>query len=63
MRLIDLLPQARKEAHAAQFWCNVSLLESTLVGSLVSVENERLVETLNILESTLAKNMGVGALP
>jgi len=60
LMLIDLLPHARKATHSAQFWCKVSLLESTLVGSLVSAENKRLAETLSILESTLTKKQGVG---
>src|SRR6266446_4144287 len=34
---------------------HVNPLESTLVNSLVSVENERLTETLSILESTASK--------
>ena len=42
------------------FPVSLSLLESTLVHSLVSVENKELTEKLNFLESTLTKNLGGG---
>src|SRR5712664_2078124 len=40
----------------------VSLLKSTLVNSLASVENKGLIETLTPLESTLTKNRGGGVI-
>jgi len=40
------------------FWFSLTLLESTLVDLLASVENKGLTENLNPLDATLTKNIG-----
>src|SRR5882672_5099984 len=45
---------------SSRWIASVSLLKSTLVNSLASVENKGLTEILTPLESTLTKNRGEG---
>jgi hypothetical protein len=44
----------------AQFWCNLSLLDATLMEVSASVDSKPLTWTLSPLNATLTKNMGVG---
>ena len=46
------------DLHLSIFWLSLTLLESTLVDLLVSVENKGLTDTLNPLDATLTKNIG-----
>jgi|SRR5712664_38588 len=48
----------KKCTKIAQFLCNVSPLEATLMDLLASVANKRLTTWLNPLEATLTKNIG-----
>src|SRR5258708_29892753 len=44
----------------AQFLCNLSLLDATLLDSLLCVANKELAQYLSVLDATLTKNPGVG---
>jgi len=46
-----------------QLFASVSSLSATFTGLLASVANKRLAASLNPLDATLTKNMGVGAPP
>src|SRR6267143_2335094 len=48
----------QKWSEIAQFLCNVSPLETTLMDLLASVANKRLTAWLNPLDATLTKNIG-----
>ncbi len=50
----------RKWAYSAQFWCNVSPLDATLLAPLVCVANKGLAQHLSSLHATLTKNIGGG---
>src|SRR5260370_10589728 len=50
----------RKWAYSAQFWCNVSPLDATLLAPLVCVANKGLAQHLSSLHATLTKSIGVG---
>ncbi len=50
----------RKWARSAQFWCNVSPLDATLLDLLVCVANKGLAQYLSAVDATLTKNRGVG---
>src|SRR5260370_36756792 len=45
----------------AQFWCNITSLESTFPQIPASVDSKPLTETLNPLDATLMKNSGEGS--
>jgi hypothetical protein len=47
-------------ADSAQFWCNVSPLDATLLSLLVCVANKELTQYLSLLDATLTKNIGGG---
>jgi hypothetical protein len=49
-----------KWANSAQFWCNLSLLDATLLRPVLCVANKELVEYLSPLYATLTKNIGGG---
>jgi hypothetical protein len=53
----------RKWAHSAQFCCNVSLLDATLLGPLVCVADKGLARDLSPVDATLTKNRGWGIHP
>jgi hypothetical protein len=48
----------RKCPNSAQFWCNLSCLDATLVSPLLCVANKELAEYLSLLNATLTKNIG-----
>ncbi len=50
----------RKWAYSAQFWCNVSPLDATLLDPLVCVANKEVAQYLSPVDATLTKNRGVG---
>src|SRR5712664_2176125 len=50
----------RKRAYFAQFWCNLTPLDATLLSPLLCVANKELAQYLSSLDATLTKNMGVG---
>src|SRR5260370_15036784 len=50
----------RKWAFSAQFWCNLSPLDATLLGLLLCVANKELAEDVSPLHATLTKNIGGG---
>src|SRR5260370_38231136 len=52
--------RTQKWSEIAQFLCNVSPLETTLMDLLASVANKRLTGCLSPLDATLTKNVGVG---
>ena len=47
----------RKWTYSAQFWCNLSLLDATLLSPLLCVANKELAKCLSSLDATY-KNMG-----
>jgi hypothetical protein len=47
-----------KWAYSAQFWCNLSPLDATLLRPLLCVANKELAQYLSPLDATLAKNIG-----
>ncbi len=49
----------RKWAHSPQFWCNVSLLDATLLSPLLCVASKGLAQYLSLVDATLTKNIGV----
>jgi hypothetical protein len=51
----------RKWAYSAQFWCNLSPLDATLLDPLVCVADKGLAQYLSLVDATLTKNIGVGA--
>src|SRR5260370_9005866 len=51
----------RKCPNSAQFWCNLSPLDATLLSPLLTVANKELAQYISTLNATLAKNMGGGA--
>jgi hypothetical protein len=53
----------RKWAHSAQFWCNLSPLDATLLDPLVCVADKGLARYLSPVDATLTKNRGVGVHP
>ncbi len=48
----------RKCAYSAQFWCNVSPLDATLLRPLLCVASKGLARYLSSLDATLTKNIG-----
>ncbi len=48
----------RKWAYFAQFWCNPSPLNATLLSPLVCVASKGLAQDLSSLDATLTKNIG-----
>jgi len=48
----------RKWAYSAQFWCNLSPLDATLLGPLVCVANKEVAQYLSPVDATLTKNRG-----
>jgi hypothetical protein len=48
----------RKWPNFAQFWCNLSPLDATLLNPLLSVANKGLAQYLSSLDATLTKNTG-----
>src|SRR5216683_632445 len=50
----------RRWAFSAQFWCNLSSLDATLLSPLLCVANKELAEHLSPLHATLTKNIGGG---
>jgi hypothetical protein len=50
----------RKWAYFAQFWCNPSPLDATLLSPLLCVAFKELAQYLSPLDATLAKNIGGG---
>jgi hypothetical protein len=48
----------RKWAYFAQFWCNPSPLDATLLSPLLCVANKELAQHLSSLDATLTKNIG-----
>src|SRR5260370_27857032 len=48
----------RKCPNSAQFWCNLSPLDSTLLSPLLTVANKELAQYLSPLNATLTKNTG-----
>ena len=44
--------------HSAQFWCNLSPLDATLLSSLLCVANKELAQYLSLLDATFTKNIG-----
>jgi hypothetical protein len=50
----------RKWAYFAQFWCNLTPLDATLLSHLVCVASKELAQYLSSLDATLAKNIGGG---
>src|SRR6266487_1745230 len=55
-RLCPFTP--RNTYECAQFWCNVSLLDATLIGSLVYVANKGLAQCFKSLRCNTYKKMG-----
>src|SRR5258708_35413635 len=55
--------RTEKWSEIAQFLCNVSPLEATLMDLLASVANKRLTIRLSSLDATLTKNIGGGRTP
>src|SRR5260370_37244903 len=51
----------RKWAYSAQFWCNVTPLDATLLSPLLCVANKELAQYLSPVDATLTKSTGVGA--
>jgi len=49
-----------KWAYSAQFWCNLSPLNATLLSSLLCVANKELAQHLSPLDATFTKNIGGG---
>jgi len=49
-----------KWAYSAQFWCNLSPLNATLLSSLLCVANKALAQHLSPLDATFTKNIGGG---
>jgi hypothetical protein len=47
-----------KWTDSAQFWCNVSPLDATLLRPLLCVANKELAQYLSFLDATLTKNIG-----
>jgi len=52
-----------KCAYPAQFWCNASSLDATLLGPLVCVANKGFAQYLSPVDATLTKNRWVGVSP
>ncbi len=50
----------RKSAYSAQFWCNLSPLDATLLDPFLCVANKELTQYLSPVDATLTKNRGVG---
>jgi hypothetical protein len=50
----------RKWAYSAQFWCNLSPLDATLLSLLLCVANKELAQHLSPLDATFTKNIGGG---
>src|SRR5713101_1616515 len=50
----------RKWAHSAQFWCNLSPLDATLLDPLVCVADKGLARYLSPVDATLTKKTGGG---
>ena len=50
----------QKCAYSAQFWCNLSPLDATLLSLLLCVANKELAQYLSPVDATLTKNRGVG---
>jgi hypothetical protein len=50
----------RKWAYFAQFWCNLSPLDATLLKPLLCVASKGLAQDLSSLDATLTKNIGGG---
>ncbi len=50
----------RKWAYFAQFWCNPSPLDATLLSPLLCVAFKGLAQDLSSLDATLTKNIGGG---
>ncbi len=48
----------RKGACFAQFWCNLTPLDATLLSHLVCVASKELAQNLSPLDATLIKNIG-----
>src|SRR6266851_8736331 len=48
----------RKGACFAQFWCNLTPLDATLLSHLVCVASKGLAQDLSSLDATLTKNIG-----
>ncbi len=48
----------RKCPNSAQFWCNISPLDATLLSPLLCVANKELAQYLSPLNATLTKNIG-----
>jgi hypothetical protein len=49
-----------KWVYSAQFWCNLSSLDATLVSPLLCVADKGLARYLSPVDATLTKNRGVG---
>jgi len=49
-----------KWAYSAQFWCNLSPLDATLLSPLLCVANKELAQYLSPLDATFTKNIGGG---
>ena len=49
-----------KWAYSAQFWCNLSPLDATLLSPLLCVANKELAQHLSLLDATFTKNIGGG---
>jgi hypothetical protein len=47
----------------AQFLCNLSPLDATLLSHLLCVANKELAQYLSLLDATLTKTQGVGGIP
>src|SRR5216683_2376852 len=50
-----------KWAYSAQFWCNLSPLDATLLSPHLCVANKGLAQYLSLVDATLTKNIGAGA--
>jgi hypothetical protein len=51
-------PAAKDHPRFAQFWCNITPLDATLLDFLVCVANKGLTEALTLLVATLTQNTG-----
>ena len=49
-----------KWAYSAQFWCNLSPLDATLLSPLLCVANKELAQHLSLLDATFTKDIGDG---
>ena len=49
-----------KWAYSAQFRCNLSALDTTVLSSLLCVANKELAQHLSLLDATFTKNIGAG---